>query len=69
MKQVTLQIPDNKYAFFLELINNLDFVNKVDSNVAEEQVLNGLKQAVKEVNLIKEGKLQARSLQEVLDEL
>ena len=69
MKQVTLQIPDNKYAFFLELISNLDFVNKVDSNVAEEQVLNSLKQAVKEVNLIKEGKLQTRSLQEVLDEL
>jgi len=25
MKQVTLNIPDNKYQFFIELVNNLGF--------------------------------------------
>jgi hypothetical protein len=26
MKQITLQIPENKYSFFLELVKSLDFV-------------------------------------------
>lgn len=30
MKQVVLQIPDNKYPFFLELVKNLPFVKKVE---------------------------------------
>jgi len=31
MKQITLNIPDNKYNFFVELVNNLGFV-KVSNN-------------------------------------
>jgi hypothetical protein len=27
MKQITLSIPDDKMPFFLELINNLDFIS------------------------------------------
>jgi len=35
----------------------------------KEQILQGVKQAVEEVNLIKAGKLKARPLKELLDEL
>ncbi len=36
MKQVTLNIPDNKYKFFIELINNLGF-NELDNvHIPEE---------------------------------
>ena len=39
MKQVTLNIPDNKYQFFLELIKNLNFIkiDKGDRSVPEWQ--------------------------------
>jgi hypothetical protein len=72
MKQVTLYIHDEKYPVFIELAKSLDFVEKI---VEEEQknsgkkVLKGLKQAIKEMNMIKEGKLQARDARELINEL
>ncbi len=71
MKQVTLTIQDNKYTFFIELVNSLDFVKKVETNEGTEnkKILDGLKQAVEEVKLVKAGKLKPRPLKELLDEL
>ncbi|MEO8149272.1 MAG: hypothetical protein ABI723_16625 [Bacteroidia bacterium] len=74
MKQVTLQIPDKKYPFFMELIKSLDFVKKVrakeeDREPTKEEILDGIKQAVNDVNLIKSGKLKAKPLNQFLDEL
>ena len=64
MKQVTLTIEDNKYPFLIELVNNLDFVKKVETSEGTEnkKILNGLKQAVEEVKLVKAGKLKPRPL-------
>jgi len=36
MKQVTLNIPDNKYQFFLELVRNLGFDKQEDIHIPEE---------------------------------
>ncbi len=36
MKQVTLNIPDNKYQFFIELVNNLGFDKPEDIHIPEE---------------------------------
>lgn len=74
MKQVILTVPDKKYPFLMELINNLGFVKKVEeinneSEPTKTEILEGLKQAINEVNLIKAGKLKGRSAQELLDEL
>jgi hypothetical protein len=72
MKQVTLQIPDKKYPFFMELVKNLHFAKTIEEDEDEptkEEIMAGIKQAVKEMNLIKEGKLKARPLKELLDEL
>ncbi len=57
MKQVTLHIPDNKYPLFIELANSLNFIKKieVEENPSKEKVLKGIKQAVKEINLVKAG--------------
>jgi len=35
----------------------------------KQEILDGIKQAVKEINLIKKGKLKARPVKELLDEL
>ena len=36
MRQVTLNIPDSKYNFFMELVSNLDFVKENDFDIPEE---------------------------------
>ncbi len=72
MKEVTVQIPDKKYEMFLELMKSLSFVKKVktsDDEPTKEEILDGIRQAVKEVNLIKQGKMKGRPVQELLDEL
>jgi hypothetical protein len=71
MKQVTLHIPDKKYPLFMELAHSLNFVKKieVDENPGKEKILKGIKQAVKEMNLVKAGKLKARDARELINEL
>jgi hypothetical protein len=72
MRQVTLHIPDKKYPLFIELAKSLNFVKKIEEEDTEpnkEQILQGIKQAVKEMNLIKAGKLKARDARELIDEL
>jgi hypothetical protein len=36
MKQVTLNIPDNKYRFFIELVQNLGFEKAEEMDIPEE---------------------------------
>jgi hypothetical protein len=72
MKEITVQVSDKKYGMFLELMKSLSFVKKVktvDNEPTKEEILDGIRQAVKEVNLIKQGKLKPTSLKEFLDEL
>jgi len=55
----------------MELIKSLDFIKKVESDKdsSKEEILQGIKQAVKELNLIKAGKLKAKPIKNLLDEL
>lgn len=72
MKQVTLHIPDNKYPLFLELARSLNFIKKIEveeESPSKEKVLKGIKQAVKEINLVKAGKLKARDARDLINEL
>ena len=71
MKQITLQIPDSNYPFFLELIKSLHFVKKIEATdeLSKEEILQGIRQAVKEINLVKAGKLKARDARELINEL
>ncbi len=71
MKQVTLNINDNKYLFFMELVKSLDFVQieNVDDGDSKEEIVANLTQGFKELKLYKEGKLKTTSAKEFLDEL
>ena len=71
MKQITVQISDRKYSHFVELLKSLDYVKKVDDTVASEKqkILQELRQAIKELTLIEQGKLKSRPLKNLLDEL
>jgi len=73
MKSLTIHnIPDSEYPFFVELINKLGFSKKVSISEEEptkEQILDGLRDAVEEVNLIKTGKKKGVLLKDFLNEL
>lgn len=74
MKQITVNVPDHQYAFFVELVDNLGLEKAVEENVevetlTEEEVVNDLAHAFKEVKLIEEGKVIAKPAREFLDEL
>jgi hypothetical protein len=67
--KVILDIPDNKAAFFMELLNSFSFVKAKTISPQKAQVLLELKEAVETLNLVKEGKLKARPAKELLHEI
>ena len=73
MKELTLQVPDTKYSFFVELLKSLKFVKQVNGMVAtspsKEEYLKGLRGAVSEMNLIKAKKKKAVPFNEFMNEL
>jgi CHASE3 domain sensor protein len=69
LKQVTLHIADNKYQIFIELVRNLNFAKKIVEEPAKKEILDGIRQAVEEMNLIKAGKLKGRPAEQIIFEL
>ncbi len=67
--KVLLDINDEKAIHLLEVLNSLPYVKTKPLTDEKAEVLLGIKQAVDEMKLIKEGKLNAIPIQELLDEL
>lgn len=72
MTQITLNIKKSKVGFFMELIRNFDFVNidqQDDGEPTKEEIKENIRQGLRELNLIEEGKLESRPAKEFLNEL
>jgi len=71
MRQVTIYTTNKEYEQFVQMAKSLSYVKKIetDEEPTKKQILDGIEQAIKEVKLVKAGKLKARPLQELLDEL
>ncbi|MBX2966447.1 MAG: hypothetical protein KF845_09895 [Cyclobacteriaceae bacterium] len=70
MKQVVLNIKDEKYRFFLELIKNLDFVQVEEiKGDSKEEIIANLKEGFKELKLYKERKKKFRDAKDLINEL
>ena len=67
--KVLLDIKDNKADFIMELLNNFKFVKADTLTSHKAEVMQGIKQAVEEMKLIKQGKLKATPAKDLLDEL
>lgn len=69
-RRVVLNVPNRKYRFFMELLKNFDFV-QIEDNTGDskEEIVANLTQAFKDLKLLKEGKLQTRPVEELLNEL
>ncbi len=66
MKQLTLNISDNKFHIFLEFIKTLDYV---EVSEVDKKSLKELQTSLNQVKLMKEGKLEKQSADDFLNEL
>jgi hypothetical protein len=67
--KILLEIQDNKASFFMELLKNFRFIKAKPITAENAQLLEEIEEAVKNMNLVNEGKLKARSAEELLNEL
>jgi hypothetical protein len=80
MKQLVLNIPESEYRFFMKVIKNFPFV-EVDEKKnklleletkltpTNRKIWGSIKEGMKEVELIEQGKIKAKSAKEFLNEL
>lgn len=69
MKQITLQIPDKEYGFFMSLVQRLGFVKIAEDDDSKEQVEANLREAFTELQMIKKGVKKPTPLSDFLKEL
>lgn len=80
MKQIVLNVPDSEYRFFMKVIRNFPLVEVDEKKTKllelEEKLTPGkrkiwddIKEGLKEVELIEQGKMKAKSANEFLNEL
>ncbi|CAN5873745.1 hypothetical protein BH11BAC7_BH11BAC7_16550 [soil metagenome] len=67
--KVLLDIKDQKADFILELLKSFSYVKTKKLTESKAQVLEDLKEAVDNMKLVKKGKMKARPVKELLDEL
>ena len=68
--KILIDIPDDQAAFGMKVLRSLSFVKKAKPiSSSSAQLLEDLKEAAEEVRLHKQGKIQLKSAQELLDEL
>jgi hypothetical protein len=74
MKQITINIKEDKYQIFRDFIESLDYAKIIDEkkqakNKKKEAIIKSIKTGLKEVELIKKGELKAIPLKDLLNEL
>ncbi len=67
--KVLLDIKDSKVAFVMELLNSLNFVKVKPISDEKAELMSDIKDAVEELNLIKQGKLKGIPAKDLLNEL
>ena len=71
MRQVTIYTTDKEYSHFVELAKNLHYVKKIetDDEPTKSEIVSNIKEGLREMQLIKKGKLKTTSAKDFLNEL
>jgi hypothetical protein len=71
MKRVTVYIIDKQYNHFIELVENLRYVRKIETDYepSKEDILNNIRAGLEELRLFKKGELTGIAAKDFLDEL
>ncbi len=67
--KVLLDIPDNKAASLMDVLESISYVKAKPLTEKKAQLLSELKEAVEEMKLIRAGKKTARNAEDFLNEL
>ena len=67
--KVLVDVKDNKADFIMELLNNFSFVTTKQISPAKAELIEEIKEAVENLNQVKQGKIKARPARELLNEL
>ncbi len=68
--KILLDIKDSKATFFMELLKNFSFVKKATPlSDTKAELMQDVREAVEELKLVREGKLQARNAEDLINEL
>ena len=68
--KILVEFNDNKASFLMEVLNSFSFVRKATPILEEKStILQDIKEAVDEMKLVKQGKLEARNAEDLFDEL
>ena len=67
--KVLLDIQDSQAIHLIEVLRSLPYVTTQQLTEGKAQLMSELREAVENLILVKEGKLQARPIEEVLNEL
>lgn len=70
MKQIVLNIKEEKYRFFMELVKSFDFIQieEVEGD-SKKDIVKNLTQGFKDLKLYKQGKLKTTPAKDFLHEL
>jgi len=69
MQGVIIDIPDNKFNFFMELVNNLGFKKVKQISKENKQFIDDLQHSLEQVKQHQEGKIKLQSAKDFLNEL
>lgn len=78
MKQITLNIPERQFSFFMKLVRSLNFVEVVDPvtqsvedtlTPEQKETWQNVKTGFEDMKLVEQGKLKTRPVQALFDEL
>lgn len=67
--KVLLDIQDSKVLHLLEVLKSLPYVKTKQLTDEKAQLLSEVREAVENLKLVRQGKLKARPVKELLDEL
>jgi len=67
--KVLVDVNDNKGDFILELLNSFPYTRAKLISPDKAQFLEEIKEAIENLNLVKQGKLKASPAKDLLDEL
>ncbi len=69
MQRIVIDIPDNKYIFFMELVSNLGFKKVKQISKKNQQFVDDLQHSLEQVKQHQDGKIILQPARDFLNEL
>jgi len=69
MQRVVIDIPDNKFKFFMELVNNLGFKKVRKLTIQQQEFIDDTRKSLEQVEQHLKGEIKLKSAEQLFNEL